>query len=184
MVSHMTCTNYVATQNCMNDVGAQDLYKTNLWQHLVQVKKCSFKGAFKAAAKRKLDAEHQTLLCESMDGLALSRNKLADLNLSFKKMRLGDGSYVNEMSGDVSVMSGDVKDGSSDDSSDSSVYNATKGAQSNQVVFDRNVPCVVDDGLKIQQHQDFMPSSDGLLSGGKSEAMTGSTQCTPESKRC
>ena len=184
MVSHMTCTNSIVAQTCVNDVEAQELYKTNLWQHLVQVKKCSFKDAFKTAAKRKLDAEHQMLLCDSMDGLALGRNKLADLNLSFKKMRLGNRSEVSVMSGHVKVMSGDVKDGSSDDSSDSSEYSGTTGAQSNHVVLDRNVPCIVDDGLKIQQHQEFMPSSDGLLSGGKSEAMTGSTQCTPESKRC
>ena len=178
MVSHMTYVNTVVAQNAMEDAEALELYKTNLWQHLVQVKRCSFKNAFTTAAKRKLDAEQHVSLCESMDGLVLARNKMANLNLSFKKLRLGNAT-------DVNVMSSDDNDGSSDDTSDGCDYNAVTGAHTNHVVvLDRIDPCDVNIGFDVLKQQEIKTSSDVLLSRGKYEAMTSGTQCTPEPKRC
>ena len=89
-MSHSILFNTVVDQNTLDAKDAHEMYKTNLWQHLVDVKKCSFRNAFTSAAKRKIDADLQVSLCRSMDGLVLSKKGVADLNLSFKKLRLGD----------------------------------------------------------------------------------------------
>ena len=63
MVSHVNYCNVSVTQT-----PPKELYKVDLWQHLINIKNCSFVKA----AKRKQDLDSEGALCESFESMALA----------------------------------------------------------------------------------------------------------------
>ena len=146
----------------------------------MEMKKCFFKNAFVRAAKRKVEEEVQSSLFSSMSGLVLSRKKMVDINLSFKKLKLSDDDVSKNASDDSDGLSDDVSDGSNDTCSSLGKGVTTKPNCSSAVEAD----LVVENNDVKKQEAANVPLSAVLFSRGNGEAMTSDVQCSYEFQRC
>ena len=98
MVSHITCSNVSLPQT-----PPKELYKVDLWQHLVNVTHCSFRKA----VKRKQDLDREGALCDSFESLGLEKKKEYCLTSSFKRLCLDDDGNSDVLAKNVGLVPGD-----------------------------------------------------------------------------
>ena len=104
---------------------------------------------------------------------------MSDLNVSFKKLRLGEDTG----SRDVSKVSSGVSDVSRNGAADDTCGVAIKGAITTYNVLDKvDASFVPNANVVEKQEETKQSSSDVLVSGGKKEAIKSNARCSSNSK--